>query len=174
MDEARAVVHVHPNHSFAAAFTTPFLPQPLVDYPHEPTRTASDLVLSGRKRQFPNCKVILSHAGGTLPYLADRISVLGTTIFDRTLDDEDSSRDIDQVMADLKSFYFDLALGGSSTVLDLLINWAPRDHFLYGFDLPFAGGTGERWTYFQDCNCMISGKSNECPGGLLAQDNSRG
>lgn len=42
-------------------------------------------------------------------------------------------------MADLKSFYFDLALGGSSTVLELLINWAPRDHVLYGFDLPFAG-----------------------------------
>ncbi|KAI4234154.1 MAG: hypothetical protein LQ349_003970 [Xanthoria aureola] len=130
---------------------------PLVDYRHEPIRTASDLVLSGRKRQFPNCKVILSHARGTLLYLADRISALATTIFDGTLDDEDSSRDSEQVMADLKSFYFDLALGGSSTVLDLLINWAPRDHVLYGFDLPFAGGAGERWTYFQDCNCMISG-----------------
>ncbi|CAL8574616.1 hypothetical protein XPA_000570 [Xanthoria parietina] len=143
LDEARAVVHVHPNHSFAAAFTTPFLPQPLVDYPHETTWTASDLVLSGQKRQFPNCKVILSHAGGMLPYLADQISVLATTICGGTLDDEDSSRGSEKVMADLKSSYFDLALGGSSTVLDLLINWAPRDHVLYGSDFPFAGGAGE-------------------------------
>lgn len=143
LDKFHAVVHVHPNHSFAAPFTTPFLPQPLIDYPHETARTASDLVLSGRKRQFPSCKVILSHAGGTLPYLADRISVLSATIFTGILDDEHSPRGSEQVMEDLKSFYFDLALGGSSTVLDLLNNWAPHDRILYGSDFPFAGGAGE-------------------------------
>ncbi|KAL8670614.1 MAG: hypothetical protein Q9168_004863 [Polycauliona sp. 1 TL-2023] len=140
-----AVVHIHPNHSFAAPFTTPFLPQPFIDYPHETARTASDLVLSGRKRQFPSCKVILSHAGGTLPYLADRISVLSATIFGGILDVEHSPRGGEQVMEDLKSFYFDLALGGSPTVLDLLLNWAPRDHVLYGSDFPFAGGAADRF-----------------------------
>ncbi|KAL8913301.1 MAG: hypothetical protein Q9171_001865 [Xanthocarpia ochracea] len=139
-----AVIHVHPNHSFAAPFTTPFLPQPLIDYPHETSRTASDLVLSGRKRQFPNCKVILSHAGGTLPYLADRISVLSETIFAGILDGQSPSAG-EQVMEDLKTFYFDLALGGSSTVLDLLLKWAPNDHILYGSDFPFAGGAAERF-----------------------------
>ncbi|KAL8842102.1 MAG: hypothetical protein Q9176_002794 [Flavoplaca citrina] len=146
LDKIHAVVHVHPNHSFAAPFTTPFLPQPFIDYPHETARTASDLVLSGRKRQFPSCKVILSHAGGTLPYIADRVSVLSATIFAGILDDEHSPRGGEQVMEDLKSFYFDLALGGSSTVLDLLVNWAPPNHILFGSDFPFAGGAAE---YFE-------------------------
>ncbi|KAL8998311.1 MAG: hypothetical protein Q9169_002625 [Polycauliona sp. 2 TL-2023] len=162
LDKTCAVVHVHPNHSFAAPFTTPFLPQPFIDYPHETGRTASDLVLSGRKRQFPSCKVILSHAGGTLPYLADRISVLSETIFAGILDAEHSPRGGEQVMEDLKSFYFDLALGGSSTVLDLLVNWAPRDHILYGSDYPFAGGAADRFDAALESYSMDSQGKRMC------------
>ncbi|KAL8699112.1 MAG: hypothetical protein Q9224_001555 [Gallowayella concinna] len=143
LDKYHAVVHVHPNHSFSAPFTTPFLPQPLIDYPQETARAASDLVLSGRKRQFGKCKIILSHAGGTLPYLADRISTLAPTIFAGILD-ENSPRGTD-IMEDLKSFYFDLALGGSATVLDLLLKWAPPGHILYGSDFPFAGDAAEHF-----------------------------
>ncbi|KAI4233823.1 MAG: hypothetical protein L6R40_006948 [Gallowayella cf. fulva] len=144
LDKYHAVIHVHPNHSFSAPFTTPFLPQPLIDYPHETARAASDLVLSGRKGQFPNCKIILSHAGGTLPYLADRISVLSQTIFTGILDDQSPRGD--SIMEDLKSFYFDLALGGSAIVLDLLLKWALPSHVLYGSDFPFAGTAAERFT----------------------------
>lgn len=138
LDKHHAVVHVHPVQSREPMFTTPFLPQPLIDFPHESARTASDLVLSGRKRQFPNCKVILSHGGGTLPYVAERLAKLGDTIFSGILD-EKSPRG-DQIMEDLKSFYFDSAISGSANVLDTLLNWAPRDHLLYGSDFPFAGG----------------------------------
>ncbi|KAL8770524.1 MAG: hypothetical protein Q9209_003780 [Squamulea sp. 1 TL-2023] len=143
LDEHRTVIHVHPNHSFAMPSTTPVLPQPLIDYPHETARTATDLVLSGRKRQFPHCRIILSHAGGTLPYLADRISVLSATIFAGIMDDKHSPRGDEEVTKDLKSFYFDLALGGSSTVLDLLLKWAPHNHILYGSDFPFGGSATE-------------------------------
>lgn len=142
----RAVVHVHPIHSREAPFTTPFLPQPLIDYPHETARTASDLVLSGRKRQFPNCKVILSHAGGTFSSLSERLTVLATTLFKGLL--EEGSPRGEQIMEDAKSFYFDLALGGSSNVLDTLLRWAPRDHILYGSDFPYAGDEAE---YFDGC-----------------------
>ena len=69
LDETRAVVRVHPNNSFAAAFTTPFLPQPLIDYPHETTRTASDLVLGGRKRQFPTARLFYLMPEGRCPTL---------------------------------------------------------------------------------------------------------
>ncbi|KAI4150860.1 MAG: hypothetical protein L6R39_002140 [Caloplaca ligustica] len=141
LDKRHAVVHIHPVHSAAAPFVTPFLPQPLIDYPHESARTASDLVLSGRKRQYPNCKVILSHAGGTLPYISERLVALSSTIFAGLLD-EISPRG-HQITEDLKSFYFDLAISGSSNVLDTLLKWAPQDRILYGSDFPFAGGVEE-------------------------------
>lgn len=142
----KAVVHVHPIHSREAPFTTPLLPQPLIDYPHETARTASDLVLSGRKRQFPDCKIILSHAGGTFPSLTERLTVLATTLFNGLL--EEGSPRGDEIMEDAKSFYFDLALGGSSNVLDTLVNWAPHDHILYGSDFPYARDEAE---YFDGC-----------------------
>jgi predicted TIM-barrel fold metal-dependent hydrolase len=44
--------------------------QPLFDFPQETTRTAGDLVLSGTKGRYPSVKMILSHTGGTVPFLA--------------------------------------------------------------------------------------------------------
>lgn len=165
LDEYHAVVHVHPIHSREAPFTTPFLPQPLIDYPHETARTASDLILSGRKRQVPQCKIILSHAGGTLLCLAERLAVLTTSLFQQLL--EDHSPRGDQIMEDAKSFYFDLALGGSANVLDSILKWAPLDHVLFGSDFPYAVSEAKYFT-----GCM---ESYEMDAGLrkkLYQENA--
>lgn len=70
LDKRSAVIFVHPCHTPSAVWASAQLPQPIIDYAHETTRTACDLIISSRKRQFPACKIILSHAGGTLPFLA--------------------------------------------------------------------------------------------------------
>ena len=160
LNKHHAVVHVHPVHSREAPFTTPFLPQPLIDFPHESARTASDLVLSGRKRQYPDCRIILSHAGGTLPIIAERLTTLGTTIFSG-LFVENSPRG-DQIMEDLKSFYFDLALSGSANVLNTLLQWAPQDRILYGSDFPFAGGLEEHFDTGLEGYGMDSSSKDMC------------
>ena len=159
LDRRDAVIDVHPVHSREAPFTTPYLPQPLIDYPHETARTASDLVLSGRKRQFSRCKVILSHAGGTLPYLAERLSVLTNSLFSGLLDEESPSGD--QIMDDVRSFYFDLALGGSANILDSLLKWAPQDHVLYGSDFPFASGGTDYFNQALEAYKMEPGLRNK-------------
>jgi predicted TIM-barrel fold metal-dependent hydrolase len=81
LDKRNAVVFTHPTHSPTGDWAGPELAQPTVDYPYETTRTASDLIMSGWKRQNPNCKIILLHAGCTLPYLAERLAHLSPTIF---------------------------------------------------------------------------------------------
>lgn len=48
----------------------------MVDYPQQTTRCAVDLVFRGTITAHPNVKIILSHAGGTLPYLAQRVLLL--------------------------------------------------------------------------------------------------
>ncbi|KAL8898071.1 MAG: hypothetical protein Q9207_006887 [Kuettlingeria erythrocarpa] len=123
LNERHAVVHVHPIHSREAPFTTPFLPQPLIDYPHESARTASDMLLSGRKRQVPNCVIIPSHAGGPLLIISERLVSLSNTVFVGLLDKNPPRGD--EMLEDLKSFYFDLAISGSANVLDTLLEWAP-------------------------------------------------
>ncbi|THW67236.1 amidohydrolase family protein [Aureobasidium pullulans] len=66
------VVFVHPTYPVDTTKVNESMPQPLIDYPHETTRTATDI--AGTRRKYPGCKVILSHAGGALPYLIERIS----------------------------------------------------------------------------------------------------
>ncbi|KAG2164238.1 hypothetical protein JADG_003977 [Aureobasidium aubasidani] len=115
LDRRQAVVFVHPTHPVDTTKVNESMPQPLIDYPHETTRTATDMIIAGTRRKYPGCKVILSHAGGALPYLIERIS--------------NGSKHGQQAMADFKSFYYDLALSSSPSVLQLLLTMS---------DFPYA------------------------------------
>ncbi|GKZ74708.1 hypothetical protein AnigIFM50267_001197 [Aspergillus niger] len=131
------VVFIHPTHPVDIRPVNPKLPQPAIDYPHETTRTAMDMITSGTTLKYPNCKVILSHAGGALPYLISRV----TTPMKRAPDVAVSYRigtTHDKAMEAFRSFYFDLALSSSPQVLDMLLKMVPHDHILYGSDFPYA------------------------------------
>ena len=130
LNERHAVVFVHPTHAVDTALISPVLPQPIVDYPHETTRAAIDLVISNTKRENPNCKIILSHAGGTLPYIAKRAAVLADTGL--------TSKTRGEILEDIASFYFDLALSSSKEGIKLLLEFTAPDHILYGSDFPYA------------------------------------
>jgi 6-methylsalicylate decarboxylase len=93
LDEHHAVVFIHPTsinmsvlnlppchvvmlltvHHRSPKFIAGNFPQPIVDYPIGTTRTAVDLVLSKTLATHANVKIILSHGGGTLPFLLERI-----------------------------------------------------------------------------------------------------
>ncbi|KAF1359686.1 amidohydrolase 2 [Lizonia empirigonia] len=108
------VVFVHP--SFGKTWTT---------------RTAVNLITSNTIRDFPNCRIILSHGGGTLPYVATRIA-------NQTADLRLKDKSADSFLRDAKNFYYDLALSGYEGPVKLLTEFAQVDHILYGSDFPFA------------------------------------
>ncbi|KAF3935153.1 hypothetical protein ABW20_dc0105939 [Dactylellina cionopaga] len=138
LDERSAVVFIHPTHGVDTNLVAPSLPQPMVDYPHETTRTAMDLILSGRVRKYQKCKIILSHAGGTLPYLALRVAaMMPHTPFGRS-----SGLSTEEIIEDAQSFYFDLALSGNEFTLGLLMKFAKPGHVLFGSDFPYAPTKG--------------------------------
>lgn len=128
---ARPVIFVHPTHSVDTNLVNPGLPQPVIDYPHETGRTAVDLIVSGTIQRNPDVKIILSHAGGTLPYLATRAAHL---LVDTGL----TNISPDEFLDAARSFYFDLALSGNHWSLGLLMKFAKPGHVLYGSDFPYA------------------------------------
>lgn len=131
LDSKKAVVFVHPTHSANTELISPLLPQPIVDYPHETTRTAMDLIMSDTLRTHPNCKVILSHAGGTLPYLAKRAAYgLDHMKF--------ISKSTQDFLDEVGTFYYDLALSSSTEVVGMLRQFAKPDHIMYGSDYPYG------------------------------------
>jgi predicted TIM-barrel fold metal-dependent hydrolase len=144
LNRRKAVVFIHPTHPLNTDVWNPLLPQPIIDYPHETARTAFDMISTNTKRDFPDCKIILSHAGGTLPILLSRASI-GIAMISR------GSKSNESVIEDAKSFYYDLALSSSSHVLDTLLNHIPHDHILYGSDFPYAPSvTGEMFAKLLD------------------------
>ena len=45
------------------------------EFPFETTRAVMDLIYKGKLQRYPKIRWIIAHAGGTIPYLADRLSI---------------------------------------------------------------------------------------------------
>ena len=132
LDRRAAVVFIHPTADLhAGALKEPWLPPPFIDFPHETTRTAVHLIVSDTIREHPKCRIILSHGGGTLPYIATRIA-------HQSAESKFMQKPADQFLEEAQSFYFDLALTTYNYPLSLLRSFAKKDHILYGSDFPFA------------------------------------
>lgn len=132
LDERKAVVFVHPidNGTDPVMFNDK-LPMPAFDWPHETGRTAIDMILNRRLQQFPNVKIILSHAGGTLPVLARRATLISFPEFGSLLTAE-------EIFDQARDFYFDSALSGSQEVWPMILGFAKPGHLLFGSDYPHA------------------------------------
>ncbi|MCJ1378613.1 hypothetical protein MMC17_001712 [Xylographa soralifera] len=132
LNRRSAVVFIHPTHPVDTALVDPLLPQPVLNYAFETTKAAVDLIISKTIRNFRNLKIILSHAGGTLPYLVERptsiIPHLGSKVEYKTED----------MMEDARDFYYDTALSGGKNALMVLEKFAKPGHILYGSDFPYA------------------------------------
>ncbi|GIZ49003.1 hypothetical protein CKM354_001204400 [Cercospora kikuchii] len=138
LNRRKAVVFVHPTHPRDLGRANAQLPQPVVDYPHETTRTAMDMLFSGTRRKFPNCSVILSHGGGTLPYLISRVAT-PLSVVNSTVSNATTGLTYEQIMQDFRSFHFDLALSAAPAVVrSLMETGVPSGNILYGSDFPYA------------------------------------
>ncbi|VUC20125.1 unnamed protein product [Clonostachys rosea] len=133
LNKRKAVVFIHPTHPVDTGLVNPALPQPMFDYPHETGRCAMDLIVGGTLQANPDCKIILSHAGGTLPYLIYRAAVmLPHTPVSVGL----STQEIVDIARE--AFYFDTAISANSITLKALFAFAKPGRVLYGSDFPNA------------------------------------
>ena len=75
LNRRAAVVFIHPCYPPGTEANGWDIPRMLIDYPFETTRVAVNLILQGVVQRYPNIKFILSHSGGTPPFLAHRIAI---------------------------------------------------------------------------------------------------
>jgi predicted TIM-barrel fold metal-dependent hydrolase len=129
LDRREAVVFIHP--AKPAIPIIAGVPVPIVDHPFDTTRTAVHLVMNDVIRRCPQVKIILSHAGGFLPYHARRFAELASVV--RT----DVSPPAD-LLESFRSFYFDTALSSGPALLRALQSFALPAHILYGSDFPYG------------------------------------
>lgn len=127
LDARSAVTFIHPAQPPGPVVDG--IPPFATDFLLDTARAAYLLVRNGIRRKYPRIKFILSHAGGFVPYAADRLAI---TIAAET------GRDIPEVLADFAGFYFDTALSSSPSALPSLLAFAGSAHVVFGSDCPFA------------------------------------
>jgi 6-methylsalicylate decarboxylase len=132
LDSRRAVVHVHPGmHPSSRSLALPW-PGFMIEYPFDTTRAAVNLLFSGALERFSNIRFILSHAGGTLPFIAWRLSV--APMIDARL----KQRTRDEIFAGLKTFWYDNALASGPQPMGALARIAAHERIVFGSDWPFC------------------------------------
>jgi predicted TIM-barrel fold metal-dependent hydrolase len=129
LNRRNAVVFIHPTHPVDITLIRPLLPQPIIEYPFETTKTAVDITLSGLMKSHPNVKIILSHAGGMLPWLVESPATV--------LPDLIKGLTFESFVEDAKKFYYDTAITGENMIL-VLQKFAAPGHILYGSHYCYA------------------------------------
>jgi predicted TIM-barrel fold metal-dependent hydrolase len=127
LDRRRAVIFVHP--STLPGPAVPGVPPFAADFLLDTTRAAFRLVQSGALRRHARLRIILSHAGGFLPYASHRLMV---TLL------ASGGGSPERILDELRSFYFDTALSGSPAALPSLLAFAKPGRVLFGSDWPYA------------------------------------
>jgi predicted TIM-barrel fold metal-dependent hydrolase len=103
----------------------------MIEWATDTTRTAASLLFSGTAARYPGIRWILSHGGGTTPFLLSRFQF-----------QEASMKNKEQLlpnglMYELKKFYYDTAQANSAPALAALSKVAPPSQILLGTDYPF-------------------------------------
>jgi len=134
LDRRGTVVHLHPNDLPQPVVSRPPWYPYLVDLPFETTRAAANWIYSGAARRFEHVKVILSHAGGAIPFLAAR---LATAQFSMP---GVAERVGGSVIEALSGLYFDVAMTAPEFMLPALLRLVPPERILFGTDFPYMPG----------------------------------
>lgn len=129
-----AILHIHPTNPHNVEAMEQYWLMPLVGFLFDTTLAAASLVFSGVPRRFPRIRWVLSHLGGAIPYLAERL--------DRGFEAFRECRvHIDRRPSEyLKEFYYD-TVNFDPDALTLAIKFAGSDHILAGSDYPHLIGS---------------------------------
>lgn len=132
LDARGALVFVHPaGHPSSRALTTGY-PLWMVEYPVDTTRAAVNLIMTGTTRRYPRIRFILAHNGGTLPFLAWRLSAAPL------IDTRYGHMDEAGIRAEIARFYYEIAQSPGPEAFGSLLAVTSPDHILFGTDWPYC------------------------------------
>lgn len=127
LNRRKAVVFVHPTVCQCSLGLQPEIPRAILEFPHDTTRAIVSLLANGAFKRYPEIRFIFSHAGGTVPFLVNRIAIMRMPQLEP-----------EGLLPYLKRLYFDLALSANPQAMGPLLSLVDISHVLLGTDYPFA------------------------------------
>ena len=102
-----------------------------MEFPFDTSRAIMSMLYHGTPEKFPDVKMIFSHAGGAMPYLAGRTAVLSQRNKNFKLSGE-------KLMPAMRNFFYDVTQSLSAPTSAALRALVPPEQLLFGSDCPFA------------------------------------
>src|SRR5580704_4822468 len=125
LDRRGAIAFLHPTTCTGHEALALGHPRPMIEFLFDTARTVVGYILSGAARRHPNIRVVVPHAGGVLPLVADRLELF------RTISGDTNGPSVIELLG---GFYYDLAGTPSERQLTALMSIAEPAHLLYGSD----------------------------------------
>jgi len=133
-DRLHAVMHIHPTNPLGVEAMRDYWLMPLVGFLFDTTLAASHLVFAGVPARYPNIRFVLSHLGGAIPYLAERLD-RGWSAF------AECRARIDRPPSEyLRRFWYD-TVNFDPSALRLAADFAGAGQLLAGSDYPHQIGS---------------------------------
>lgn len=147
LNRRKAVVHVHPQAATCCSglSVAQKVPNqgPMIEYGTDTTRVIANLTYAGTAARFSGITWVFSHAGGVMPYLIERFFQSGASaeVVPGIMTRGQAARvggppamTGDQVLQQLRRFYYDTAQASNPVAMDALKKVATVSQIVYGTD----------------------------------------
>jgi predicted TIM-barrel fold metal-dependent hydrolase len=132
LNRRKATVYTHPTSANCCLNLVQGLPETVVEFGADTTRTIASLIFSGASQRYKDVNFIFSHGGGVLTAVAERFEIQMTTT--PPYKDKFTREGVD---TELKRFYYDTAQIANSVTIGALAKLVPISQIVFGSDYPY-------------------------------------
>ena len=140
LNRRKAVVYTHPYTPACCCGLVPEIPEYIIEYGTDTTRTIGSLIWSGTTVKYPDIRFIMSHGGGTMPFLIERflagteVEVVPGIVTKGKSPPFVPPQPPGGVLSELRRMYYDTAQCSNPIALRALRDVVNPSQILYGSD----------------------------------------
>jgi predicted TIM-barrel fold metal-dependent hydrolase len=132
LNRRKTIVYSHPTDPACCGGLIPNLVPNTIEYGTDTTRNIMSLVVSGAAAKYTDIRFIFSHAGGTMPFLIERI------IGKEEANNLAAPAKPNSRLYDLRRFYYDTAQTANPVAMNALKQVAGISQIVFGADYPYS------------------------------------
>jgi predicted TIM-barrel fold metal-dependent hydrolase len=131
LNRRKALVYTHPTVANCCVNLVKTQQPVMIEYGTDTTRTIADIIFSGNALKFRDIRWIFSHAGGTMPFLIERL------VRNPMLVPNAKATVPDGTLAELRRFHYDTAQTSNKGSMSALSAIIPVSQIVFGTDFPY-------------------------------------
>jgi predicted TIM-barrel fold metal-dependent hydrolase len=132
LNRRKAIIYTHPVAPDCCRGILPEFNDSVIEYGTDTTRAIAKMLFTGSAAKYAQMRVIYSHAGGTMPYLAERF--MRAHQFSKA---DLKARVPDGVVPALNRFYYDSAQAAHPYAMESFRQVIQLTQLLFGTDFPY-------------------------------------